>query len=165
MDSAKHVDRSSAGVGWETPLFNFNRKSSPIKVTQEPHIQCYNTLPQDKAASKYFKNNNSYVQHGIEFLLQHESFLNNILAIYQAVQKKRCVYNTIRYVEQPVESPESLLTVFLGLSDILLEYFFTLGHLLQKSHHINDTKKASVSSNPSDLQTSHWTIYDCPKLQ
>lgn len=36
MDSAKDVDRSSAGG--KAPLFSFNRKSSQIKVTQEPHI-------------------------------------------------------------------------------------------------------------------------------
>lgn len=100
------------------------------------------------------------MQHGIEFVVARiisKQYLGNLSSCLE----KRCVYNTIRYVEQPVDSPESLL-VFFVLSDILLEYLFTLAHLLQKSHHINDTKKASVSSNPSDLQTLRWTIYDYP---
>lgn len=41
MDSAKHVGKYStvaAGGRREVPLFNFNRKSSQITVTQEPNL-------------------------------------------------------------------------------------------------------------------------------
>ena len=151
---AKSLDRSSAQAGKH--LYSISTgKAVKSKSLKSITFSVTTLLPQDKASSKYLKNKQSlcatwYKVSVVTWIIskQYPGKLSRCL-------EKKCVYNTSRYAEQPVESPESFLTVFLFLSDIFIRIFLYISTFVTEVHHINDNNKVSVSRSPSHLPILH----------